>query len=160
KVEVSPTSDLAILGTHAYAREGTFTVTTVIADSGGVTTTRATATVVTLVATEGRPFNDVVVVISASSASPTATIAWGDGSASAGTVTARGGGLFEVSGSHTYAEVGTYPLTVTVNDGGTTLAVTGTAAVLDAPAAVEGLVLSASPGGAVSGTVARFFDSN
>jgi hypothetical protein len=46
-----------------------------------------------------------------------ATINWGDGSSSTGTIAANGGG-FDVSASHTYAEEGTYPVTVTIQDAG------------------------------------------
>src|SRR5258708_3792914 len=44
-----------------------------------------------------------------------ATINWGDGTASSGTVTVSGSN-FTVSGSHTYANTGTFPLTLPVND--------------------------------------------
>ncbi len=45
-----------------------------------------------------------------------ASINWGDGSKSAGTVTGANGGPFTVSGSHTYATTGTFNLTVTLTD--------------------------------------------
>jgi hypothetical protein len=44
-----------------------------------------------------------------------ATIKWGDGSESTGTVSGSGG-EFSVSGSHTYAEEGSYPITVQISD--------------------------------------------
>ena len=47
----------------------------------------------------------------------TASIAWGDGTSSAGTVTADGKGGFDVSGTRTYASAGTYPISVTASDG-------------------------------------------
>jgi hypothetical protein len=58
---------------------------------------------------------------SATASDFTATIAWGDGHTSAGTVTPDGRGGFNVSGSNTYAAPGTYTLTVAVTDafGGT-----------------------------------------
>src|SRR5262249_37913207 len=64
----------------------------------------------------------------------TALINWGDGTpAVPGTVTFAGG-LFTVSGSHTYAEEGSFPVSVTVSeDGGSGAAATGSAAVQDAP---------------------------
>src|SRR5260221_14631462 len=49
----------------------------------------------------------------------TATITWGDGTTSAGTIVTNAGGGFDVQGSHTYAEEGTFnAMNVTVNDAG------------------------------------------
>src|SRR5262249_52498534 len=48
-----------------------------------------------------------------------ATIDWGDGITDAGTVTAMTGnlaGYYSVTGSHTYVEEGTFPVSVTVTD--------------------------------------------
>jgi PKD repeat protein len=47
-------------------------------------------------------------------ASYSALIAWGDGTASPGTITFSNG-LFTVSGSHDYVEAGSYPVTTTIN---------------------------------------------
>ncbi len=48
----------------------------------------------------------------------TAQIQWGDGSTSAGTVVpdSNGGGQFDVTGAHAYAQFGTYAITITVTD--------------------------------------------
>jgi hypothetical protein len=65
-----------------------------------------------------------------------ATIDWGDSSTSAGTITGATGGPFTVSGSHTYAEEGTYDVKVTINDvdnSVNTATVHSTAKVADAP---------------------------
>jgi hypothetical protein len=53
----------------------------------------------------------------------TATIAWGDGSTSPGTISTITGG-FAVNGAHTYAKRGTYSITVTIadRDGASTVA--------------------------------------
>jgi subtilase family serine protease len=72
-------------------------------------------------ATAGRSFTGVVAVVqdtfgNVSAGSFSATIAWGDGSTSAGTVTANADGTFNVSGTHTYAGQGTYSVTVRVED--------------------------------------------
>jgi|GEM_PF-4547766 len=58
----------------------------------------------------------------AAAAQFSATIAWGDGQTSAGTVTADTGGGFDVSGSHAYAEHGILPTQVTISDSGSSSA--------------------------------------
>ena len=45
-----------------------------------------------------------------------ATIDWGDGTRSAGTITGDPGGPFTVTGGHTYAEEGTYAVSVLITD--------------------------------------------
>jgi hypothetical protein len=52
----------------------------------------------------------------------TALINWGDGQSSPGTITVLSGGGFAVSGSHTYAAGGDFPLTITVTDSSSTVA--------------------------------------
>jgi hypothetical protein len=62
----------------------------------------------------------------------TATISWGDGSTSPGTITANGSGGFTVTGSHTYADPHGYTVTVTISNVlgyATTATVTSTATV-------------------------------
>ena len=46
----------------------------------------------------------------------TATIGWGDGQTSSGTLLPEGGGTFEVLGSHTYANTGSFPISITLAD--------------------------------------------
>jgi len=72
-------------------------------------------------ATHGSPFNGAVANFvdgtpTATSADFTATIVWGDGGKSAGTVSGPAGGPFTVSGTHTYSRPGGYALTVTLHD--------------------------------------------
>ena len=96
---------------------------------------RSTQSTKDIVATAGSAFSGVR---SRSSATPirarssvdyTATITWGDGSSSAGTVQASGSG-FAVTGAHTYANAGSDPLSVTVGDtGGASASASGTASV-------------------------------
>jgi hypothetical protein len=63
----------------------------------------------------------------------TATINWGDGTSTTGTVVAQNGGGFAVDGAHTYADEGQYKVGVTINDvGGGTASATSTATVADA----------------------------
>lgn len=53
---------------------------------------------------------------SASTSDFTAQIAWGDGSTSAGRVDGVEFGVWDVSGTHTYAQFGTYAATITITD--------------------------------------------
>ena len=85
-------------------------------------------TVHALPATEGEPFSGLVATFTdpdpaAVSTDFTATIDWGDGTASNGTVIQQGGAgsPFQVNGSHTYDEEGGYPITVQIHDSVTDL---------------------------------------
>ena len=70
----------------------------------------------------------------------TATIDWGDGTTSAGTVTATGNGGFLVLGNHTYTEEGTEKVTVTAGDNhGNTATSTAQVQVADAPLVAAGI---------------------
>lgn len=75
----------------------------------------------TIAATEGQSFSGAVASFTdadtnATAAEYTASIAWGDASTSAGTISGAKGGPFTVSGTHTYAEEKTYSVTVTITD--------------------------------------------
>jgi hypothetical protein len=79
-----------------------------------------TATGTTVSATEGTSFNGTVATFSdpdafATASEYTASIDWGDGHSSAGTVSGSSGS-FAVSGEHTYAEEGTFTVTVKITD--------------------------------------------
>jgi hypothetical protein len=163
-----------VSGSHAYADEGTFHVITTFSETGvagaiGTTTTLSMATV-----TEADAFTGGVVSLPAGAVEgakvsgtvatftdtgyPTntlsdlsATINWGDGTTTPGTIIANGGaGAFAVQGSHTFVEEGSFPLSVTVTDdapGTATATFTATVIVADAP-------LTASPK-TVNGTEGR-----
>ncbi|MFM8289704.1 MAG: beta strand repeat-containing protein, partial [Planctomycetaceae bacterium] len=128
----SGTSGGTIANTHRYADNGTYTVTltltdgiTTVTDSFMVTVTNADPAAGTLsgrtAAVRGQvlpfslPFTDAGVADT-----HTATINWGDGTTSDGTVTG-GSGAGVVAGSHMYTATGTYTVVVTVtdDDGGT-----------------------------------------
>src|SRR5262249_3806173 len=58
----------------------------------------------------------------------TATIDWGDGTSTSGTVITQKGGGFAVDGTHTYANDGKYTLGIKINDtGGSSASATSTA---------------------------------
>ena len=86
------------------------------ADNTGIKVSAST----TLDAVEGQPVSGVVGTFSGgkgtSAGDYTATIAWGDGTSSTGTITAGELGSYTVRGEHTYAEPGYYETVLTVKD--------------------------------------------
>ena len=148
-----------VSGSHSYAEEGMKTATVVLSDdSPGTATGTATATLqvadATLLATgttialsEGSSFNGVVATFTDADPAGTvadysATIDWGDGSTTAGSVTASNGG-FNVSGSHKFVEDGTYTVTVTIADvGGSTTNATTKANIAEAALLGSSVTLS------------------
>ena len=92
----------------------------------------------------------------------TATINWGDGSSTAGTIVAQSGGGFAVDGTHTYADEGKYTVSVTITDvGGNTASTTSNANIADAALTASGTTVSGTEGLAISGAkVATFTDAN
>ncbi|MGA2253387.1 MAG: NF038129 family PEP-CTERM protein [Thermoguttaceae bacterium] len=71
-------------------------------------------------AVEGASFSGGVASFTDTDGDPignyTATIAWGDGGTSPGTISANTDGGFNVTGTHTFAEAGFYPIETTVSD--------------------------------------------
>ncbi len=116
---------------------------------------------------EGAPFSGPVATFTEPDASApasqySATIDWGDGGTSPGTVTGPPGGPFTVSGSHTYIEEGSYPVKVTITDNvnsSNTTTATSTATVADAPLTASCATPTVSTA-SFSGTVATFTDAN
>jgi hypothetical protein len=137
-----------VSGSHVYAEEGTKTPTIVLADDApGTATGTATATIdvadaplsatgTAVSSVEFTAFSGIVATFT--DADPngtvtdyTASIDWGDGSTTVGTVAAAAG-HFQVSGSHTYAEDGSYTIKVHVADvGGSTAVANSTATVTE-----------------------------
>lgn len=175
-VTVNPAGGFAVTGAFTYAEEGTYPISVTVTDQGGasaqvsssatVADAPLTAAGVSASATEGVSLSGVVATFTdanpnSTAADFTATITWGDGHTSAGTITANPAGGFAVSGANTYAEEGSYPVSVSIVDqGGATAAASTTAAVVDAPLSANGLTLSATEGGGFHGSVATFTDAN
>jgi hypothetical protein len=92
----------------------------------------------------------------------TATIDWGDATPStAGTVSANGSGGFNVTGIHTYANEGSYLLTLQIADmSGNLASATGTVVIADAPLTATGKTFSAVQGVAYLRSVANFTDAD
>jgi beta-propeller repeat-containing protein len=120
----------------------------------------------TFSANEGAGFSGAVATFTdpdtkATAREYSASIKWGDGGESTGTVSGSGG-KFEVSGSHTYAEEGTYTVTVTITDvdnATNTAMATSTAKVADAALASKCAAPTTSTQ-AFSGPTARFTDED
>jgi hypothetical protein len=97
----------------------------------------------------------------------TASIDWGDGATSAGTLTATGPGTFNLTGGHAYASAGTYTFRVEVTDpNGIKGTANGTATVSPPSTAGGPQNLVAQPVSTVAGraftnaTIATFTDSD
>jgi sugar lactone lactonase YvrE len=122
----------AIQAGHTFGEEGTYHGTVSLSDACGGTGTTFTATIAdsplgasaaVLNATAGVELRGQVG--SFADADPagkpgdyTATIDWGDGQSSAGTVQPAPAGGLAIVGDHTYLRHGSYPVTVTVIDAG------------------------------------------
>ena len=130
-----------VSGSHTYAEEGTYTIKVTITDID-TTTNTATATSTAKVAdaaltaspacsaTTTLLYNGPTATFT-DAASPSgtlsdfsATIDWGDGTVTAGTVSGPNGGPYTVSGSHTYAATGIFTITTTIHDVGGSMATT------------------------------------
>ena len=115
-------------------------------------------------ATEGSSITANLATISESDPSVgtsafSAKVNWGDGTSSQGTVTGSNGS-FTVVGGHSYADEGSYTITVGVTvPGGQSDEVTTTATVGDATLSATGVPVPASTQ-TVSGTLATFTDAN
>jgi hypothetical protein len=133
-----------VTGSHTYAEESgatPYAVTVTITDGSATATAHSKAAVadaslggtfVSFSPTAGKPFTGVVARFTDHDPGGTltdysATIDWGDGNTSAGTIALISGTTFRVSGSNTYTTAGTYTVSVTIQDvGGASVTVHGT----------------------------------
>lgn len=140
--------------------------TTCIDDDDVASNPAITATGNGISATEGASFSGAVASFkdpdgSAKASDYSASINWGDGSTSPGTITGSPS-KFTVSGSHPYAEEGSFTATVTITDkdgSGNNATVHDKATVADAALKATGVKPSLS-GTTASGTVATFTDAD
>jgi autotransporter-associated beta strand protein len=160
-----------ITGNYTYSAAGNYTATVTITASDSRTNsvsdsadvTSLTATGETISATQGTSFSGVVADFTdansgTSAGDYSATIDWGDGNTSTGTIASDGAGGFTVTGNNTYASAGTFNPTVTIIDP------SGATSTASATANVSGLItttqnFNAAPGAAFTGAVATFSDS-
>jgi len=136
-----------VTGTHTYAEEGTYHAVINWKDAKGSNRTTPfdvrvadaplTASPVNFTALQGTQFSGSVATFTDANPGGTAsdfsaTINWGDGTATtAGTVAAAQGGGFVVNGTHTYASTGSFTTTVSISDiGGSRTSTQGSASVL------------------------------
>jgi len=151
-----------VSGGHSYADEGSDALSVTITDSADNTTLPLSGTVavaeadvltpqgVTFTANPGQAFTGTVATFTDSNTANApsdfgATITWGDGITSAGTVSG-GNGTFTVSGTHTYAASGQDAVAVTLADDapGTATATANSTANVGAALTVQ-VTLSGTP---------------
>jgi hypothetical protein len=92
----------------------------------------------------------------------TASIDWGDGTKTTGTVSG-GNGSFTVTGGHTYADEGSFPVGVTITDtaNNASLPLSGTVVAAEGDVFTpQGLSFTSNPNQAFSGPVATFSDTD
>jgi hypothetical protein len=151
-----------VAGTHTYVEAGTYTIgVAATREGGGSASATGKATVAdapleaygfySLFAWRGQATDQAVAWFldgnpSAQASDFTASISWGDGTTSQGRLISQGYGLFDVAGTHTYADAGNYTIQVTIEDVG------GSIASASSPMSVDDGWLFASLGDPVSGT--------
>ncbi|HUY31900.1 MAG TPA: peptidylprolyl isomerase [Pirellulales bacterium] len=166
---------------HTYGEDGALPVSVTISEvSPGTATATAsstadiasaglTLTAVSVSATEGHTVAGTMATFTDASATDTAgqftaTVNWGDGSSSTGTVSGSAG-AFTVAGAHTYADEGGFTVSVQVTDTQSAPAFTASASasatVADADAlSGAGTTLTATAGQTFNGVVATFTNAN
>jgi hypothetical protein len=168
-----------ISGSHVYTAPGTYAVTVTLDDqSDNTTSTTSTAIVTgpvltpiptTITPSIGQPFTGTVASFLDTNTSDTtrdlsATITWGNGNVTVGTVVRSPitPSLFEVQGTNTYSAAGTYPINVLlVNSNGQSATAMSTAVVAAPPIMATTTSFPATLGQPLTNIpVAHFTDSN
>jgi hypothetical protein len=168
-----------VVGTHTNGEEGHAKVTVAISDEGGSKVSAQGAAEITdaplhaqgapIQGVEGQQFHGVVATFTdpapEKAESYKATIHWGDGATSDGTVVAVNGqdghlDHFAVVGTHAFGEEGRVPVSVLIQDeGGARAEADSTAAIEDAALHAQGTSVSAVEGQEFRGVVATFTDA-
>ncbi|HEV2413810.1 MAG TPA: hypothetical protein VGX27_03315 [Candidatus Dormibacteraeota bacterium] len=138
---ITGTTSFAVAGSHIYAEEGNYSISTTITDvdspsnSATATSTANVADAALTAAPACRAstlgsynaptatFTDAAGSLG-TAANFTASVDWGDGNTSAGTVSASGAGSYSVAGTHNYASLGQFTIKTTIADDGGSVAVT------------------------------------
>ena len=171
-VTADPQGGFDVSAAHTFAAAGNYALVATVNDDGGQsvslsgTATVATATL-SLTATEGQSFSGTVATFSGNASQASgATITWGDGQTTSGTITDNGDGTYSISGTHTFADEGAYDLNVSVTVAGSgSLSAAGPVTVQDAVlTALSAASLSGSAGEPLSASgpvlLAHFSDAN
>jgi hypothetical protein len=159
-----------MLATHTYEEEGTYPTTIEILDDGATATVTGLANVAdaaltavgkSALFTEGVSASRTLATFEdadprGAAGDYSATITWGDGQSSTGSIVADGGG-FDVVGTHQYnEEANNLPISVTIQDaGGTTSTAAGSASI---GLSTKGVSLTVTGTKQFTGTVATFSD--
>jgi hypothetical protein len=182
-ITTDASGNVVVQGTHTYTTAGSFTITVTVTDGSNTASGSGTATVTTpptpvalslthetITAQAGSEFSGTVAEVGgtdATSASLSATIDWGDGTAmtpdtTTGTVTTDANGNVIVQGTHTYQNPGQYSVKVTVTDGSdsatTTSHATVTGSTTSGSLTVTGASVAAVTGQPFLATVATVSD--
>lgn len=168
---------------HTYTSDGKYSITIGVSDAGGSyvnvdssatvtgvtppTNSVITAAAVNFSATKGISVSPILATFTDSNTGQSAshyttTIKWGDSTSSAGTVTFNSStAKFQVSGTHTYAAVGSFNATVNISDPeGGSAAPVAKATVADAAITPIAATINATPGKAFTGVVGSFTDGD
>ncbi|MDB5387996.1 MAG: conserved repeat domain, partial [Planctomycetaceae bacterium] len=142
-IAVDPLGGFDVLGTHTYSSVGVFTTVVTVNETGQAThvgngTVRVdnmapalNAGSLSFDAMASRPFAGIVSTFTDADSNGSvgdfsASIDWGDGVTSTGSIASAVGGGFSVSGAHTYANPGAFSVRVDIADiDGETLSVNG-----------------------------------
>ena len=169
-------TNFAVDGSNTYAVNGTYPVNVTVNGTDGSTasgTGQATISPVMLLATgttitpvAGQPFTGAVASFTdpypgLSASNYAATIAWGDGHTTIGTIASNGSGGFNVVGTNTYAAAGSESVTVNVTrliDNQSATATTSAVVVVPA-LAVTGTTITPIAGQPFTGLVETFTDN-
>ena len=131
----------AVSGGHTYAEEGPYQVTVTIAEIADASNSAVAHSVATVgdallsaspacEATALHSYNGRTATFSdaagpyGSAADFSATIHWGDGTSSAGTISALGAGAYAVGGVHSYSTLGRFTVATSIQDVGGSVAST------------------------------------
>lgn len=133
-IAADPAGGFDVIGSHTYTRGKAVRITTQVGDADGASVTITTTNLVSpapfsalglpvRVGRNGVVSRSAVAVFASperglAASAFSATIDWGDGTTSPGTVVAvRGGRQFRVIGSHRYASPGSYSVSTTITQG-------------------------------------------